>query len=84
MTRDQALQKVLNTGIVSIIRAESGEVQYNQDENHLILVPYRGTFELRDPEAPEDFKKTRTSLSFESTSILRPRLPPSGLSSLTV
>ncbi len=54
------------------IRAESGEVHYNQDENHLILVPYRGTFELRDPEAPEDFKKIRTALSFESTSIVMP------------
>lgn len=52
------------------IRAESGEVRYNQDQNTLVLVPYRGTFEARDPESPEDFRKVRTALSFETTSLV--------------
>ncbi len=55
----------------SILRAESGEIRYNQDENTLILVPYRGTVEGRDPNFPEDSRKVAT-MSFESTSILLP------------
>ncbi len=51
-------------------RAESGVVRYNQDANTLVLVPYRGTFEARDPDSPEDFKKIRAALSFETTSLV--------------
>ncbi|MBT6378828.1 MAG: YjgP/YjgQ family permease, partial [Opitutales bacterium] len=52
------------------IRAESGEVRYNQGENTLILIPYRGTIEVRDPEDPENFKKIRGTLSFDTTSFV--------------
>ena len=58
--------------VKQFIRAESGEVRYNQDQNTLVLVPYRGSFEARDPEAPEDFRKVRTALSFETTSLVLP------------
>lgn len=58
--------------VKQFIRAESGQVRYNQDQNTLVLIPYRGTFEARDPDAPEDFRKVRTALSFESTSLLLP------------
>lgn len=51
-------------------RAESGEVRYNQEENTLVLIPYRGSFEARDPDSPEDFRKIRAALSFESTSMV--------------
>ncbi len=53
-------------------RAESGEVKFYQDQNALVLVPYRGAFEARDPDAPEDFLKVTAALSFESTSIILP------------
>jgi len=56
--------------VKQFIRAESGEVRYNQDQNTLVLVPYRGSFEARDPDSPEDFRKVRTALSFESTSLV--------------
>ncbi len=56
--------------VVRFTRAESGVVRYNQDANELVLVPYMASVEIRDPDAPEDFKKIRASLSFETTKMV--------------
>lgn len=58
--------------VVKLIRAQSGEFEYDEEDNYLILTLNRGQSEFRSSDNPEDFTQMRPALAFDRASIQLP------------
>lgn len=58
--------------VVKFIRAQSGQFEFDEEDNYLVLTLNRGQSEFRSTDNPEDFTEMRPALSFDRASIQLP------------
>jgi Predicted permeases len=58
--------------VVYFLKAQRGQLSYDDAENSLIFTPTDAVIETRDPDQPENFREMPTTAPYESTSVRFP------------